>query len=64
MWKASWKEPPSCSADMYLWRVYCRVWKDAGLTAPGLWIIEWMKRDGDEVVFREAVMWYINNCNE
>ena len=49
---------------MLAWRVYTRCWNDAGLQAPGLWIIEWMKKDLQSSYKMEAIFWYINECKE
>lgn len=64
MWRQDWPTPPEGMEELYMWRVYTRCWQDAGLRSPGLWIIQWMKDDGDDIIYREAVFWYINECKE
>lgn len=64
MWKQEWSSPPQDSSEQLAWRVYTRCWQDAGLKAPGLWIISWMKRDLDSDYMMEAIYWYINECKE
>lgn len=69
MWKQEWSVPPQDSDELLVWRVYTRCWQDAGLKAPGLWIIGWMKST-DEMSYEktqlmsDAIYWYINECRE
>lgn len=64
MWKQEWTVPPQDTDEMLMWRVYTRCWQDAGLKAPGLWIIGWMKSEVDTEYKMEAIFWYINECSE
>lgn len=63
-WKQTWTIPPQDTEEMLAWRIYTRCWQDAGLRAPGLWIIDWMKTDTESEYRMEAIFWYINECKE
>lgn len=64
MWKQDWSIPPQDSDELMAWRIYTRVWSDAGLRAPGLWIIPWMRDEIHTDYKMEAIFWYINECKE
>ena len=69
-WKNAWPSPPIDDADMYVWRVYCRVWNDVGCPTPGSCIVAWFKKglvsdDEDEFnLARAAIYHYLTRCNE
>lgn len=71
MWKGQWFEPPRTSEELWMWKVYCRIWNDIKLPSPGTWIYMWMKNDvvsslnEDEMYAgTEALRWYILECKE
>ena len=46
-----------------MWTVYCRIWNDVGLTAPGSIIYQWYKREStmsldEHAFFMDAVIHY------
>jgi len=64
MWIKNWPLPPSTSEEMLAWRIYTRCWKDVGMQAPGIWIMEWMKSEVETPYRLEAIFWYVNECKE
>jgi hypothetical protein len=71
MWKNSWYLPPMNYDEGRLWKVYCRIWKDVGLQAPGHWIHLWLKNDVDDALdfeqqsrMTDAINHYVNECRE
>lgn len=79
MLKTNWTVPPATHDQLYYWKVYCRIWNDVGLQAPGAWIHLWMKNDYNEeplvrgeedvhyeswLVCREAIRYYVMECRE
>lgn len=64
MWKNTWEEPPQTADELFMWRVYTRCWDDIGARAPGIWVVNWMRRDQTSDYMMEAVFWYINECKE
>lgn len=69
MFQVKWDVPPRSSDEAFMWKVYCRIWNDVGLTAPGSIIYQWYKRESimsfdEHALFMDAVIHYIHHCNE
>jgi len=71
MWKQQWMEPPQTTEELYIWKIYCRIFNDVGLPTPGCWIHLWMRNnvldktnDDNNYVVREAIRWYTLECRE
>lgn len=72
MWKQIWHIPPATWEELNTWKIYCRIWVDVGLQAPGIWIMEWMQKGFEERDFNtegfayvhEAIRWYQIECKE
>lgn len=70
MWKSTWPIPPQNSDELYLWKIYCRIWSDVGLASPGTWIYQWLRMNlnisGEKSTYAasEAVRWYVFECRE
>lgn len=66
MWKTTWNNPPDSHELYYAWTVYCRIWKDIGVQAPGYWIQLWMKLPIEEDAYYrgESIRHYVYECRE
>lgn len=76
MLRKHWSSPPVDVDMMFQWKVYCRIWNDVGLAAPGTWILMWMNNGFDEephemgsdwdhyCMCREAIRYYVAECRE
>lgn len=71
MWKQDWSIPPQNSEELYIWKIYCRIFNDVGLPTPGSWIYNWMRNNAldtlteeNNYTVREAIRWYTLECRE
>lgn len=70
-WKQSWSMPPRSFEDYRVWKIYCRIWKDVGLVAPGTWIHLWLRSEWisrldfeENARMTDAINYYVNECRE
>lgn len=76
MLRKHWASPPMDEESMFQWKVYCRIWNDVGLQAPGAWIYMWMNAGFDEEPSsmgtewdhycrcKDAIRHYVYDCKE
>jgi len=71
MWTNQWISPPKTNEELWMWKVYCRIWNDIKLPSPGTWIYTWMRlnlihelSEEEHYAAHEAVRWYTLECKE
>jgi hypothetical protein len=71
MWVNQWVLPPKTSEELWIWKIYCRIWNDVKLPSPGAWIYMWLRLNALEEFTEEerysgheAIRWYTLECRE
>lgn len=73
MWQATWPQGPRTFEELRLWKIYCRVYDDVGCSAPGRWVVAWLRNanytediydDEYNQYIVEAIRWYTFECRE